>query len=179
MTKVFKYVLKYKGTLIWGTISMLIVIGVDLLIPYMQQIFIDEGIIAGNKNTIIFVLGAILSISIIKAIFGYNKEFKYDLLSTWVHEDIKNDLFTHIQKLEFKYFDEMNTGELMSRIGEDAENIWQTIGYGLRLFVENIIYFVISTIIKLKYFASLQVSILTFQFHSTHLLVFTSIYPVE
>ena len=68
MTKVFKYVLKYKGTLIWGTISMLIVIGVDLLIPYMQQIFIDEGIIAGNKNTIIFVLGAILSISIIKAI---------------------------------------------------------------------------------------------------------------
>ena len=147
MTKVFKYVLKYKGTLIWGTISMLIVIGVDLLIPYMQQIFIDEGIIAGNKNTIIFVLGAILSISIIKAIFGYNKEFKYDLLSTWVHEDIKNDLFTHIQKLEFKYFDEMNTGELMSRIGEDAENIWQTRGYGLRLFVENIIYFVISTII--------------------------------
>ena len=147
MTKVFKYVLKYKGTLIFGTISMLIVIGVDLLIPYMQQIFIDDGIIAGNEKSIFFVLGAILCISVIKAIFGYNKEFKYDLLSTWVHQDIKNDLFTHIQKLEFKYFDEMNTGELMSRIGEDAENIWQTIGYGLRLFVENIIYFVISTII--------------------------------
>lgn len=147
MTKVFKYVLKYKGTLIFGTISMLIVIGVDLLIPYMQQIFIDEGIIAGNQSRIVFVLGAILSISIIKAIFGYQKEFKYDLLSTWVHQDIKNDLFTHIQKLEFKYFDEMNTGELMSRIGEDAENIWQTIGFGLRLFVENIIYFVMSTII--------------------------------
>ncbi len=147
MTKVFKYVLKYKGTLIFGTISMLIVIGVDLLIPYMQQIFIDDGIIAGNEKSIFFVLGAILAISVIKAIFGYNKEFKYDLLSTWVHQDIKNDLFTHIQKLEFKYFDEMNTGELMSRIGEDAENIWQTIGFGLRLFVENIIYFVISTII--------------------------------
>ena len=109
MTKVFKYVLKYKGTLIFGTISMLIVIGVDLLIPYMQQIFIDDGIIAGNEKSIFFVLGAILVISVIKAIFGYNKEFKYDLLSTWVHQDIKNDLFTHIQKLEFKYFDEMNT----------------------------------------------------------------------
>ena len=147
MTKVFKYVLKYKGTLIFGTISMLIVIGVDLLIPYMQQIFIDYGIIKGNEKSIFLALGAILVISVIKSIFGYNKEFKYDLLSTWVHQDIKNDLFTHIQKLEFKYFDEMNTGELMSRIGEDAENIWQTIGYGLRLFVENIIYFVISTII--------------------------------
>ena len=37
----------------------------------------------------------------------------------------------------------MNTGELMSRIGEDVENIWHTIGFGLRLFIENIIYFVI------------------------------------
>lgn len=97
MAKVFRYVLKYKGTLIFGNISMLIVIGVDLLIPYMQQIFIDYGIIAGNEKSIFFVLGAILVISVIKAIFGYNKEFKYDLLSTWVHQDIKNDLFTHIQ----------------------------------------------------------------------------------
>ena len=62
MTKVFKYVLKYKGTLIFGTISMLIVIGVDLLIPYMQQIFIDDGIIAGNEKSIFLVLVAILVI---------------------------------------------------------------------------------------------------------------------
>ncbi len=41
----------------------------------------------------------------------------------------------------------MNTGELMSRIGEDAETIWETIGYGLRLFVKNIIYFVLSSVI--------------------------------
>lgn len=147
MSKLFKYVLKYKGTLFFGTICMFVVIGVDLLIPYMQKIFIDDGIIAGNENSIFISLGSILAISIIKAIFGYNKEFRYDLLSTWVHEDIKNELFNHIQKLEFKYFDEMNTGELMSRIGEDVENIWQTIGFGLRLFVENIIYFVVSTAI--------------------------------
>ena len=35
----------------------------------------------------------------------------------------------------------------MSRIGEDTDTIWETIGYGLRLFVENIFYFVLSTII--------------------------------
>ena len=80
MTRILKYVSKYKGTLILGTISMFIVIGVDLCIPYFQQIFI----------------------TLIKSFFGYGKEFLYDLLSTWVHADIKNDLFNHIQKLEFK-----------------------------------------------------------------------------
>lgn len=147
MKRILKYVSKYKGTVIIGTMCMLIVIGVDLFLPYLQQVFIDSGLMKGNQNVIVSVLVWIGIITIIKAMLGYGKEFLYDVLSSWVHQDIKNDLFAHIQTLEFEYFDNMNTGELMSRIGEDAENIWQTTGYGMRLFIENIIYFVISTII--------------------------------
>lgn len=147
MKRILRYVSKYKGTVIIGTICMLIVIGVDLFLPYLQQVFIDSGLMKGNQNVIVSVLVWIVIITVIKAMLGYGKEFLYDVLSSWVHQDIKNDLFAHIQTLEFEYFDNMNTGELMSRIGEDAENIWQTIGYGMRLFIENTIYFVISTII--------------------------------
>ena len=150
MTRILKYVSKYKLILIIGTLSMLGVIGVDLFMPYLQQIFIDNGVIDGNSNVIFKVLLGMLLITIVKAILGYFKEFLYDLLSVKVHQDIKNDLFNHIQKLEFKYFDNMNTGELMSRIGEDVENIWQTIGFGIRMFIENIIYFVVSTVILFK-----------------------------
>lgn len=147
MKRILRYVSKYKGTVIIGTMCMLIVIGVDLFLPYLQQVFIDSGLMKGNQNVIVSVLVWIVIITVIKAMLGYGKEFLYDVLSSWVHQDIKNDLFAHIQTLEFEYFDNMNTGELMSRIGEDAENIWQTIGYGMRLFIENTIYFVISTII--------------------------------
>lgn len=147
MKRILRYVSKYKGTVIIGTMCMLIVIGVDLFLPYLQQVFIDSGLMKGNQNVIVSVLVWIVIITVIKAMLGYGKEFLYDVLSSWVHQDIKNDLFAHIQTLEFEYFDNMNTGELMSRIGEDAENIWQTIGCGMRLFIENIIYFVISTII--------------------------------
>lgn len=147
MKRILRYVSKYKGTVIIGTMCMLIVIGVDLFLPYLQQVFIDSGLMKGDQNVIVSVLVWIVIITVIKAMLGYGKEFLYDVLSSWVHQDIKNDLFAHIQTLEFEYFDNMNTGELMSRIGEDAENIWQTIGYGMRLFIENIIYFVISTII--------------------------------
>lgn len=147
MKRILRYVSKYKGTVIIGTMCMLIVIGVDLFLPYLQQVFIDSGLMKGDQNVIVSVLVWIVIITVIKAMLGYGKEFLYDVLSSWVHQDIKNDLFAHIQTLEFEYFDNMNTGELMSRIGEDAENIWQTIGCGMRLFIENIIYFVISTII--------------------------------
>jgi len=147
MTRLLKYVSKYKGLLFFGTFSMISVIGIDLLSPYLQQLFIDNGIGEGNYGLIKNILIGLLIITLLKSVLGYGKEYLYDLLSVEVHEDIKKDLFNHIQKLEFKYFDDMNTGELMSRIGEDVENIWQTLGFGLRLFIENIIYFVVSTII--------------------------------
>ena len=147
MTRIFKYVSRYKGLLFFGTFAMIAVIGIDLFMPYLQKVFIDEGIIQGNYSVIKIILIALSAITITKSILGYLKEFLYDYLSVKVHADIKNDMFNHIQKLEFKYFDEMNTGELMSRIGEDVENILQTLSFGFRLFIENIIYFVISTII--------------------------------
>ncbi|WP_294188444.1 ABC transporter ATP-binding protein [uncultured Clostridium sp.] len=147
MTRIFKYVSRYKGLLFFGTFAMIAVIGIDLFMPYLQKVFIDEGIIQGNYSVIKIILIALSAITITKSILGYLKEFLYDYLSVKVHADIKNDMFNHIQKLEFKYFDEMNTGELMSRMGEDVENIWQTLSFGFRLFIENIIYFVISTII--------------------------------
>lgn len=147
MLRILKYVLKHKLTLFIGTISMIGIIVVDLFVPYLQKIFLDDGIIEGKHSIILPILIVFLLISVLKSILGYLKEFLYDLVGTRVHEDIKNELFNHIQELEFKYFDNMNTGELMSRIGEDIENIWQTIGFGLRLFVENIIYFVMSLII--------------------------------
>jgi len=115
--------------------------------PYFQKLFIDKVIANGERNLIPYLIGGILIINIIKALFGYIKEYLFDYLSVKVTKDLKEDLFNHIQRLPFKYFDTMNTGELMSRIGEDVENIWRTISFGLRLFFENALYFIFSTVI--------------------------------
>ena len=147
MKRILSYILQYKKWVITGSIAMFMVILLDLCVPYLQKELLDKGIIGKNSEVAIPIIAALFAITIIKALLGYAKEYLYDISSSEVHEKIKNDLFSHIQTLEFKYFDDMNTGELMSRIGEDAETIWETISYGLRLFVENIIYFVFSTVI--------------------------------
>lgn len=144
MKKIIKYVCKHRFELFKGTLCMLAIIGVDLCSPYLQKVFLDQGILNKKYNLIVPILICFLLISVFKALFGYVKEFSYDKVSSLVQEDIKIDLFNHIQSLEFKFFDGMNTGELMSRIGEDVENIWDTVSFGLRLFIENIIYFTLS-----------------------------------
>lgn len=146
LKRILKYIGRYKVLVIVPTIAMIFSIILDLMIPYLSKELIDKVIIGGNKTLIVPILSAILVITILRSIIGYIKEYLFDVFGTYVHRDIKVDLFEHIQKLPFKYFDNMNTGELMSRIGEDVENIWRTLSFGLRLFIENIIYVIFASI---------------------------------
>lgn len=145
--RILKYICKYPLTLAVAVLSMFIVIGLDNLMPYLQKIFIDDAITKGKSHLVMPILLALLGIALTKALLGYIKDFLYNVIGVKTHEAIKNELFNHLQAFEFSYFDHMNTGELMTRLGEDIENIWQTIGFGLRLFIENMIYFVLSTVI--------------------------------
>ena len=147
MLRVFKYVFKYPAMIGIATLAMFTVIGIDQIVPLIQKSFIDDAILGGKSNLVVSLVIWLLVLALFKAILGYTKEFLYDLMSTKVHLNLKNQLFNHIQSFEFAYFDHMNTGELMARIGEDLENIWQTLGFGLRLLIENIFYIVLSTII--------------------------------
>ena len=126
---------------------MLLVIGIDQILPLLQMVLVDHVIGEGKYYLFKYVIISLLILTGAKSLFGFVKEFTYDLMSVNVHSTLKNELFKHLETLEFSYYDHMNTGELMSRINEDLENVWQTIGFGLRMFVENIFYFIFSTII--------------------------------
>lgn len=145
MKRIFNYVLKHKALLIVPSIAMLIGIIADMFNPYFSKVIIGDVIQGGKTNLLLGALLGLLFVTVLRTILGYVKEYLFDVLSAEVNIDIKQELFDHIQSLPFSYFDNMNTGELMSRINEDVENIWKTISFGLRLFVENIIYFVLAT----------------------------------
>lgn len=147
MLQIVKYILKHKVLLIFGLISMLIATGSSLFVPYFQMKLVDKGVLEGNFSTVFLYLGGIVLFTLIKAVFGYIRDYMNVLLGVRVQKKLREEMFHHIQGFEYKYFDSMSTGELLSRMDGDIENVWQTIDFGLRIFVENVIYFVGSSII--------------------------------
>lgn len=145
MKRILKYVWKYKVIIVIPSAAMLLSIILDLFNPYLSKIMIDDVIIGKKLNLLIYVLLGIGIVTLFRAVFGYIKEYLFDYASAKVTEDLKNDVFNHIQSLSFSYFDNINTGELMSRIGEDCDNVWSAISFAMRLFVENILYFVLAS----------------------------------
>lgn len=147
MKRLIKYVWKYKLLVIIPAIAMTIAMVLDMYNPYLAKIIIDRVIKNREFGILVGVLAALFGIAITRSILNYVKEYIADKLATEVSRDLKKELYNHIQSLPFSYFDSMNTGELMARIGEDIDNIWKTVGFGFRLLVENAAYFVIATVI--------------------------------
>ncbi|MFL0248123.1 ABC transporter ATP-binding protein [Candidatus Clostridium stratigraminis] len=147
MKPILKYVWRYKWMVIIPSLAMTLAIALDMFNPYLQKEITDKVFIGGENNLLWIILLGFLSITLSRAVLGYVKEYLFDVLSAKISIDIKKDLFDHIQTLPFSYFDNMNTGELMSRIGEDVDNVWRSVSFGIRLFIENAIYFIVASAI--------------------------------
>ncbi|WBW97915.1 ABC transporter ATP-binding protein [Oceanirhabdus sp. W0125-5] len=146
MKKILNYISKYWTSYIIPVMCMLLGIGLDMLNPKITGMFIDDVIRNGKYDLTTKLLIGIIGIAISRSIFMYVKHYRFDKTSSLISRDLKKDLFNHIQSLSFSYFDKKNTGELMSRVDSDVDRIWETIGFGLALFIENILYFIIASI---------------------------------
>ena len=146
MERLLKYIKKHIWYYIIGSSAMLIAILLDICNPLLQRVIVDDVIKGGKIELFKWVIFGLVGITIGRAILGYTKEYMYDLGSSLVILKLRKDLFDHIQTLSFEFFDGANTGELMSRIKEDAENVWKSTAFGLMLLIEQSIGFILATI---------------------------------
>lgn len=130
-----------------GFAALITAIVLDMFNPYLIGKIIDKVIVNGEIPYLRIVLPALAAITIGRAILGYTKEYSIDYSASKVVLNLRKALFDHIQKLSFSFFDKNNTGELMSRVKEDAENVLNACCFGIMLFLEQSIYFIIATFI--------------------------------
>ncbi|HHX73524.1 MAG TPA: ABC transporter ATP-binding protein [Firmicutes bacterium] len=147
MKRIFPYIRRYQLYYIIPVCSMLLAVGLDMLNPIVTQKIIDDVITAGRYELFRNLLLAFLGITLGRALFGYLRDYLFDVAGSRIAVDIRNDLFTHIQTLPFDYFDGVNTGEIMSRTTEDINNIWNALGFAVRVFTEQVLYLLIATVL--------------------------------
>ena len=130
---------------------MIVGISLDFFNPLLTRAIIDRVLTNSEIELFVPIILGLLFITLSRAVLGYFKDYLFDKLSVKVLNDLKDLVFTHILGLDFKYFDNMNTGELMSRMGEDIDNVWQAVSFGIRLIVENILFFILGLVVLLYF----------------------------
>ena len=116
---------------------------------------IDDVIIGGNLTLLPYLLGGILCVGVGRCIFQYTKEYTFDKAGSSIASEMRKELFDHIQSLSCNFFDKNNTGELMARVKDDIDRIWNTMSYVGMLVIEVIYH----TIVVLFCMYSLNVTL--------------------
>ncbi len=128
MNTLGSYVRKHWATYTMAIIFMLIAIALDMMFPKVTEKIVNEVLIGKDFTNFTMLLVAILLIGVGRSFFGYFKEFTFDKNCITIGTEMRKDLFDHIQSLSLDYFDDSSTGELMARVKDDIDKIFQLVG---------------------------------------------------
>lgn len=140
MKKILKYIAKYWYAYVFAIACMVTAIILDMLYPMITKSIVDDVIIDGKIELLGGLLATIFVIGIGRALGGYFKEFTFDCVSVKIASRLRKNLFAHIESLSMDYFDDTNTGELMARVKDDVDHIWNALGYVGMLIIEVVIH---------------------------------------
>ncbi|NLP34067.1 MAG: ABC transporter ATP-binding protein [Clostridiales bacterium] len=138
--KISWYILKYWYAYAFAFLCIIIAVSLDMLSPQITKRIIDNVIDQGEIELLPKFLFLIFMIGLGRCIFQYIKELLFDIYSTKIASGMRKDLFQYLQNLSLNFFDKNNTGELMSRVKDDIDQIWRAVGFVSMLIIEIIIH---------------------------------------
>lgn len=136
MKKIRNYIGRDWRAYLFAIACMSCAVVLDMLYPKITQGIVDDVIIGGEQQLLTALLLGIVAVGIGRSVCGYWKEYTFDILASKIGSEIRKDLFAHIQTLSARYFDNANTGELMARVKDDVDRIWNALGYVSMLVIE-------------------------------------------
>ncbi|MBR1931832.1 MAG: ABC transporter ATP-binding protein [Lachnospiraceae bacterium] len=136
MKKISYYIRKYIWAYLGAVLCLMIGVALDMLSPQVTKRIIDDVIGKDNLALLPWLLGGILAIGVGRCIFMYIKEYTFDILAVKISSSMREDLFLHLQSLSADFYDKNNTGELMARVKDDIDRIWDGIGFVGMLIIE-------------------------------------------
>ncbi|MEE0116713.1 MAG: ABC transporter ATP-binding protein, partial [Lachnospiraceae bacterium] len=130
------YIWEHKWGYLLAVSSLLIAVSLDLMSPQFTKHIVDDVIVGGDIPKLKWLLLGILGIGVGRCIFQYVREYMFDYLGSTIASDMRKNLFRHIQSLSAEFFDRTGTGELMARVKEDVDKIWDGISFVSMLLIE-------------------------------------------
>ncbi len=120
------YYKPYLGLMIFDLFCALLTTGCDLYLPTVVQKITKDGIedpAAMTVRGILIIGGVYLAMRLVDTAANFFMASVGHITGTKIETDMRRDLFGHLQKLSFSYYDETKIGQLMSRITNDLFDV--------------------------------------------------------
>ncbi|MEZ4868347.1 MAG: ABC transporter ATP-binding protein [Caldilineaceae bacterium] len=135
LRRMVRYLRPYQLIVILGLSMVVLPTAMELVTPRMLQYIIDQGIRAQSQSVVIRGALLMLGAAVIGALATLAQGYCRAYLSQGIAFDMRNELFAHIQSLSFANLDQLQTGQLMTRISSDVDTVRMFSSAGLALLL--------------------------------------------
>jgi ATP-binding cassette subfamily B protein len=137
MKRIARFLWPYRGRIAIAVIALLVAVGCVLALGRGLQHVVDRGFGSGDPRLLDQALAAMIAVVVLFA--GATCARFYFMMSVGerVVTDLRRAVFDHILALDPAFFEKERTGDVVSRLTNDATLLQQVIGYGVSMFVRN------------------------------------------
>ncbi|OMC87891.1 multidrug ABC transporter ATP-binding protein [Viridibacillus sp. FSL H7-0596] len=130
LKRFFSYYKPYKGLFILDFSCAIIAALLELAFPLAVNRVVDDLLPSGNLAFILWACVGLFAIYIVSSALHYVVTYWGHKLGVNIETDMRKELFTHIQKQPFRFFDNNKTGHLVSRMTNDLMDIGEIAHHG-------------------------------------------------
>ncbi len=133
------YLARYRKRYVAGLAALLITQAVGVMVPLIIKEGIDTLAHGVSRNRLLYYAGLLLGVALTKAIFQFWMRWILIGISRDIEYDLRNDLFTHLMRLAPRYYTEIRTGDLMSKLTNDLNAVRNMVGPGIMYSANTVI----------------------------------------
>jgi len=163
--KFFSYYKPYLTIFLTVLACAIIVSALTLVFPLLVR-YITKNILEGDLSTalseVYWIGGLMLVLAVIQNIGNYFVDYKGHEIGARMESDMRRELFTHMQKLSFSFYDKEKTGQLMSRITNDLLLLSELYHHGPEDYIKYLVRFLGAFVILFFINAPLTITIFCF-----------------
>ncbi|MDT4761922.1 ABC transporter ATP-binding protein [Sphaerochaeta sp. PS] len=128
----------------------------SIIFPSLTRQLLKTDIPNGDVKAILLIFALMLAIYVVQAICQYIRMTWGHILGVKMETDMRSELFAHLQKLSFGYFDKTKTGHMMSRITNDLFQITEMAHHGPEDLIISVATILGSYLVMFSYSVSLS-----------------------
>jgi ATP-binding cassette subfamily B multidrug efflux pump len=125
------YLKRYRKETLGALIALMIVSAANLAAPQMVRLAIDRGLTPRRWQTVLVAVVGLVVIAVGRGLFNFLQGYLAERASQGVAFDLRDGLFARIQRLSFSYYDQAQTGQLLTRLTNDVEQVRMFVGGGV------------------------------------------------
>lgn len=152
--------------------ASLLVSVIAVIYPMITRWMLNQLIPNRQLRMVAAAGGLLLGLYFIRMLLNYFIQYQGHMMGTKIQAQMRRDLFSHLQKLPFRFFDDHETGKIMSRLTNDLFEVSELAHHG----PENLLICTFSVLLSFVYLATIDLWLTLIIFACVPLLVVCSLY---